>query len=285
MAVGEQSEPDGGAAARLDRARERGGPVHAPWLDESTTPTPRDGAALRLSRWARGVRWDLRARGVAALALVGITAVIVAAVVVFRDHPQVYAVPPLPAENDPPISAAALSATADDLSGRNRPSATATADAPAAELVVSVVGLVVRPGLLRLASGARVADAIEAAGGAQPGADLIGLNMAQRLDDGDQIVVGSAAATSTSATSSVRPGGAGPSPGGLGAAVGPQAKVDLNSATEQELDQLPGIGPATAAAIVAWRRSNGRFTDVDQLREIHGIGPAKLARLRPLVTL
>ncbi|WP_040732880.1 ComEA family DNA-binding protein, partial [Nocardia tenerifensis] len=152
--------------------------------------------------------------------------------------------------------------------------------------VVSVVGLVHRTGLIRLPAGSRVADALAAAGGAQDGADLAGLNLAQRLTDGDQVLVG--------------PSGPNPGPPQLGSATinatgrpsttppgsipaAPAGRVDLNTATESELEALPGIGPVTAKAIAAWRTTHGRFTDITQLTQIDGIGPARLTRLRELV--
>ncbi|MBO0853075.1 MAG: helix-hairpin-helix domain-containing protein, partial [Nocardia sp.] len=159
----------------------------------------------------------------------------------------------------------------------------------AADLVVSVIGMVDHPGLLHLAPGARVADAIAAAV-ARQGSDLASLNLAQRLTDGDQIVVGAPTpAPGPRLGSMVVPGGshgalgAGAAPGGAASAAGP--KVNLNTATEQELDGLSGVGPTTAAAIVAWRQQHGRFTSVDQLGEVTGIGPSKLNKIRGQVTL
>ncbi|WP_155722779.1 ComEA family DNA-binding protein, partial [Mycobacterium avium] len=153
-----------------------------------------------------------------------------------------------------------------------------------------VVGLVHTPGLVTLAPGARIADAVQAAGGAVNGADTAGLNMARPLDDGEQIVVGlapvpgqppvlgsSVAAGSTPAPKSP------PGPGAAKAKPKTGDAVDLNTATVQELDALPGVGPVTAAAIVAWRQTNGRFTSVDQLADVEGIGPARLEKLRALV--
>lgn len=163
------------------------------------------------------------------------------------------------------------------------------------EIVVAVVGRVERPGLLRLPPGTRVAEALESAGGAGSGADLLSLNLAQPLADGDQVVVGALGGEGPR-SSVVGPGGAavgggaggsdaparGPATGGGGAAAG---KVNLNSATEAELDALPGVGPVTAGAIIAWRERNGGFANVDQLSEVDGIGPARLAALRDLVTV
>jgi len=156
-------------------------------------------------------------------------------------------------------------------------------------VVVSVVGLVHKPGLVTLAPGARIADALTAAGGPLDGADLIGLNMARRVTDGEQIIVGIVAAPGQAAAmgSSISspPATAAPTdnPSATGNDSAPGGLVDLNSATVEELDKLPGVGPVTAAAIVAWRDANGRFTSVDQLGDVDGIGPARLEKLRDLV--
>ncbi|MGH8882009.1 MAG: ComEA family DNA-binding protein, partial [Stackebrandtia sp.] len=115
-----------------------------------------------------------------------------------------------------------------------------------------------------------------------------GLNLAQRLADGDQIVVGVAAPVSEPRLgSTVVAGGPHPSvaPGTGPAPVVPAEKVNLNTATAPELDGLNGVGPATAAAILEWREQHGRFTSIDQLTDVTGIGPAKLKRLRDQVTL
>ncbi|ATD71551.1 MULTISPECIES: ComEA family DNA-binding protein [Gordonia] len=165
-----------------------------------------------------------------------------------------------------------------------------------ARLVVSVVGLVNRPGLVRLAPGARVAEAIDQAGGPRKGADLLSLNLARILRDGDQILVGYAAGEGQMSLRSAVVGAEGgvPAPGpsvGRGSpppassAAEPGGRVNLNTATEAELDALPGVGPVTAKAILDWRERNGRFTSVDQLAEVDGIGPARLAKLVNLVTV
>ncbi|EGD57014.1 competence protein ComEA helix-hairpin-helix repeat-containing protein [Gordonia neofelifaecis NRRL B-59395] len=162
---------------------------------------------------------------------------------------------------------------------------------PDPRIVVSVVGMVHRPGLVTLTGSARVADAIARAGGARDGADLLSLNMAQLLRDGDQILIGrdDGAATVHSAVVAAAggpaPGAPVPSaPGGSVPAVG-TGLVDLNSATADQLDALPGVGPVTASAIISWRESHGRFASVDQLAEVDGIGPGRLAKLKPLVTV
>ncbi|MEO6821577.1 MAG: ComEA family DNA-binding protein [Candidatus Nanopelagicales bacterium] len=153
------------------------------------------------------------------------------------------------------------------------PSTSAGPSAPGpAELVVQVMGTVRRPGVVRLPSGARVVDALAAAGGVRPGASAGILNLARRVVDGEQIVVGATAAgPPPSGATSVPPGG------------GPAARIDLNAADLAALDMLPGVGPVTAQRILDWRKAHGRFASVDQLREVDGIGARTYARLAPLV--
>jgi competence protein ComEA len=147
------------------------------------------------------------------------------------------------------------------------------------KLVVHVVGAVRRPGLYRLREGERVADAVARAGGATKKADLTALNLAAPLVDGTQVLVPPRASAAP---------GAGPvSPsGGVGAAGTPgvQAKVSLGTATLEQLDELPGVGPVTAQKIVDYRTTHGPFRSVDDLDEVPGIGPATIEDLRDLVT-
>jgi competence protein ComEA len=138
----------------------------------------------------------------------------------------------------------------------------------APRLVVDVAGAVRRPGLYRLAPGARVDDALAAAGGATPRADLDAVNRAAPLADGEQIVVPARGAAAAAG-------------GAPGTAAG--APVDLNSATAEQLDTLPGIGPATAEKIVAYRQQHGAFHSLAELDAVSGIGPAKLEQLKGLV--
>lgn len=143
-------------------------------------------------------------------------------------------------------------------------------------VVVAVAGGVRRPGLITLPGGSRVADAVTAAGGVRPGVDLGLLNLARRLVDGEQVVVGAVAAPG--------PAGAGGS-AGAGAAGGSGALLSLNTATAEQLDSLPGVGPVLAARIVTYRTQHGGFRSVDQLREVTGIGEAKFADIRSLVSV
>ena len=219
--------------------------------------------------WVAAIRADPGRAGVIALVAVGAIAVLVTVFTLVRDDP-----PPVVSAKLPPVQMVS--------------SASPTAGSPAAEpggpVVVSVVGLVHRPGLVTLDSGARIADALTAAGGTLDGADLIGLNMARRVSDGEQIVVGitspPGAPTAMGSSVTAPPGQAGPAdPAG----PEPPDVVNLNTATLEDLDALPGVGPVTAAAIVGWRDANGRFTSVEQLGEVDGIGPARLEKLRDLV--
>ncbi|MGP3979942.1 helix-hairpin-helix domain-containing protein [Streptomyces sp. KR80] len=142
-------------------------------------------------------------------------------------------------------------------------------------IVVDVAGKVRRPGIHRLPAGARVADALRAAGGVRPGTDTRTLNRARLLSDGEQVVVGGAAPAGAGA------GSAPSDPGGApGAAAGP---VSLNAATAEQLDALPGVGPVLAQHILDYREQNGGFRSVDQLRDVHGIGARRFAELQPLV--
>jgi competence protein ComEA len=192
------------------------------------TPPPRPPRALP------PLRLDPGHRGVAALAALAVAALAVTGVVVWRARPR-------------PVDLVAPPVVA--------------SPATAAGLVVDVAGDVRRPGLVRLPAGSRVADAIAAAGGLLPGATTQGLNLARRLSDGEQVLVGA------------------PAPG---AAASPGA-LDLNTATADQLDALPGVGPVLAERIVAWRDAHGPFASVDQLREVSGIGERKFAELRDLV--
>jgi competence protein ComEA len=136
-------------------------------------------------------------------------------------------------------------------------------------LVVSVVGLVARPGLVTLPPGSRVADAIEAAGGLLPAADPAMVNLAAVVSDGQQVAVGVPGAAVTAAAGGAAPGG----------------PVDLNSATQADLDTLPGIGPVLAQRIVDHRTQHGPFRSVDELDDVPGIGPAIFGELADLVVV
>jgi competence protein ComEA len=198
---------------------------------------------------------------------------------------RLLAPPPPPAEMRLPF---AQSSAADSSAGSpgapgggdggDAGGAATTGIAAASEVVVHVAGAVASPGVRRLPPGSRVVDALDAAGGALPGADLARVNLAAPLVDGQQVYVPKPGEQPPMAGA-----GAGGAAGSAGAVPG--ALVNLNTATAEQLDTLPGVGPATAAAIIAHRDRHGPFTSVDQLVDVRGIGEAKLEQLRDLVAV
>ena len=147
---------------------------------------------------------------------------------------------------------------------------------PTGSIVVDVTGKVRRPGIATLPLGSRVVDALEAAGGTRPGARLGALNLARVLTDGEQVVVGRPGVPGVAASAAAAPGAG---------TTGGTPMVNLNSATQAQLEELPGVGPVTAQAILAFRTEQGPFTAVDELLEVSGIGDATLAQISPFVTL
>jgi competence protein ComEA len=159
---------------------------------------------------------------------------------------------------------------------------TATGAPPGDGLLVHVVGEVAEPGLVTVPDGARVADALTAAGGTTRRADLAAVNLARTVVDGEQLYV--------PRPGEPVPGAAAPGAGGAASGVGGQsasggesgagATVDINTADATALEALPGVGPSIAQAIVEWREANGQFASVDELEDVPGIGPATLAEIR-----
>ncbi|WP_235945872.1 ComEA family DNA-binding protein [Metallococcus carri] len=191
----------------------------------------------------------------------------------------------------PGVTATTAGAPGSGLAGATARSPAGGASSAPTTVVVHVVGQVRRPGVVSLRVGARVSDAVQAAGGALPSADLTNLNLARVLTDGEQIRVPKPGEVVTPPP--VPGGGAGAGAGaggggagaGSGGSAGPTAPVNLNTADETALDTLPGVGPVLASRIVQWRTANGRFTSVDELGEVSGIGDKLLEQLRPLVTV
>ncbi|GLZ55297.1 ComEA family DNA-binding protein [Actinomycetospora sp. NBRC 106378] len=237
-----------GAGLAYDEGLPAAEPVHASAWD----PPARGTARWLPASWA-AARWDPGRWGAVALAAVVVVAAVVAGIGVWGGRPVAEPVPPLPVVAGAPSS----SAVVPPAGGR---------------VVVHVAGKVRRPGLVTVAEGARVGEAVEAAGGPLPRVDLTSLNLAARVVDGQQIVVGAPAAAPVAAPA------AGPA-----AAPAGDGKLDLNAATLEQLDGLPGVGPVTAKKILDWRTQNGRFAAVEQLREIPGIGEARFGTLRELV--
>jgi competence protein ComEA len=217
----------------------------------------RSPAGRWVERWVpasmAGLSGSVRRRRLAiSVALLGVVAAVLTTVFLVGGNPGREIPPPLPP------------------AGRVAAAPAPAPPPPAAKLVISVVGKVVSPGLVTVPEGSRVADALTAAGGAVAGTDLLGLNLARRLADGEQVAVG------------VPVPAADPARSESGAPLG---KVDLNTASPDQLDTLPGVGEVTAKRIVDWRTRHGRFSTVEQLRDVDGIGESKFGKLREQVTV
>jgi len=267
-----------------------------PWpeaLDESAPREPESPSGprvaplrARLPAALRGAVWDPAARGAIMLALVALAAAAVAAFFAWHGRPV-------------RIEAASDAVATQGAVGTGAPAAARTGAAPdptsgagrsptaAAEVVVDVAGLVRQPGVVRLPAGTRVIDAIQRAGGVLPGTDTTGLALARPLVDGEQILVDGKPGPASDGPSTGAGSGAGGAGGGAGAAGtgGGQAPVHLNTATADQLDTLPGIGPVLAARIIQYREENGPFGSPEQLAEVPGVGDRRLAELLPLITL
>ncbi|SEQ10961.1 competence protein ComEA [Microlunatus flavus] len=242
----------------------------------------------RFTRWHLGV--------VAAVLLVG---VVWGGWSWLQARPEAVAAPtvaPAPAQSADATgssgsSSSPSSASASATAAPADPGASGGAGQQAAGPVVHVLGAVRHPGLVHLKSGARVEDALEAAGGLRRDADPGELNLAQPLEDGVQVVVG----TRQHPAGEVRAGPGGTAGGTSGTAAGTArtsggtsggaagSVVDLNRATVDQLDTLPGVGPVTAQKILDWREQHGRFSRAEELQEVDGIGPKTYARIAPHV--
>lgn len=235
------------------------------------------------------LRCGLEPKSLAALAVVLVAAAVLAGMHFWSARPEAVRPPDRVSEagHAPGPQTGADPAAGGAGVAEPSPGAPPVVAGPGGRIVVDVSGKVRQPGILRLPAGARVADALRAAGGVRPGVDLVGLNRARVLMDGEQIVVGAlpgpAAAGGAGAGGAggggTGGGGAGPSAAG-GTTTGP---VSLNSATVEQLDTLPGVGPVLAQHIVDYRTQHGGFRSVDELREVNGIGDRRFADLQPLV--
>lgn len=150
-------------------------------------------------------------------------------------------------------------------------------------VMVDVVGKVKKPGVVSLDASARVQDAIKAAGGALAGTDLSGLNLARKVSDGEQLRVGIAEVSGTQGQGNEE--AAGESLVGGAGSVGEGGKISINQASKQQLEQLPGVGEALAQRIVAYRKAQGRFQSVEDLKNVSGIGEKKYAALADMIRL
>jgi competence protein ComEA len=216
--------------------------------------------ARRLPVLSGSSPFDPGRRGVKALAAVAALVVLAAGFLAWRSRPRAE-----PVTSDLPAATAVTAPAQVDPS----------APAGDAEIVVAVAGKVRRPGLVRLPPGARVADAIEAAGGILPGTDTATVNLARKITDGELIVVGVPAPAV--------PGG--PAGDGTAGPGTPGGKVNLNTATLAQLDALPGVGRVLAQRILDYRTSHGGFRSVSELRQVDGIGDSRFEELKDLVTV
>ncbi|MDT3440894.1 ComEA family DNA-binding protein [Pseudofrankia sp. BMG5.37] len=295
-------EGDGPASARPweDGGAPLGGPddAYLSTLDrgvpferepEPEPPGRRRGRELgaKLPAVLRGAVFDPAARGAMVLALVALVAAAVAAFFAWHGRPVRIDTAAGGGTARPTAGTGALPGGA-TWAGTASAAASASGGAsqsptPAAEVVVDVAGLVREPGVVRLPAGARVIDAIERAGGVLPGTDTTGLALARQLVDGEQILVdGKPGRAPAGPTAEAGTGGAGGGPGGGSGKAGP---IHLNTATVEQLDTLPGIGPVLAERIVRYREENGPFASPDQLAEVPGVGDQRLAELLPLIAL
>ncbi len=206
---------------------------------------PQDGP----TRWDRLTRYDPGRAGVRALAVLAALVAVIAAVLAWRARPDVNPIAP--------------------SVGTSLVGTAAASQAPESTVVVAVSGKVRRPGLVRLPPGSRVADAIEAAGGALRGTDLSTVNLARKVADGELIVVGLPMPSAAGAPTDGETGGL----------------VNLNTATLDQLQTLPGVGPVLAQRIVDFREQHGGFGSVEDLRKVTGIGDARFNELKDRVAV
>ncbi|WP_445279669.1 helix-hairpin-helix domain-containing protein [Streptomyces sp. DSM 118148] len=254
---GAREAQQGDSAGRLEPAGRLG-----PTLRERTGLAVRE----RLPVWLQ-TRCGVERRGVVALAVVLVVAAVFAVQHFWAGRTQTVSAPQV-------IRAEAPFTGKDERAKAGRSGEASAVDAPspntpatsAAQIVVDVGGKVRRPGVQRLPAGARVADALRAAGGVRPGANTEGLNRARFLVDGEQVLVGVPAGAAPA------PPGPGGGAGGAAAGGGPAAPVSLSSATADQLDTLPGVGPVLAQHIIDYRTRHGGFRSVDELRQVNGIG-------------
>lgn len=258
-------EPEADGEPEADR--ERDGPQPALSRGEMAGLALRD----RLPLWVQS-RCGLERRSLAALTVVLMVAAGGAGAYFWTGRPQQIRAPEVVAAARPlPQTQAADTGPGEGSPADPRPSLSPSA---AAVVVVDVGGKVRNPGVFTLPVGSRVTDALRAAGGIRPGTDLTGLNRARVLMDGEQVVVG----LPTAAAAAGVGGGA-----GAGGAAGPAAPLSLNTATVEQLDALPGVGPVLARHIVEHRVEHGGFRTVAELRDVNGIGARRFADLAPLV--
>ena len=235
------------------------------WIDRLVT--------LRDLRWSRPM-----VAGGGAVVAVGVL-VVVGLAFLRSSSPAAQLVLPRAEPGSAPVDRSDGAAAAAGGSAGAGPAATPPSTPPLT-VTVHVVGQVASPGVYAVSAGGRVADAVVAAGGTSTEADLEQVNLAARVSDGERVLVPKKGEPPPPVVAGAPPAGGAGAGGGKGVTAGP---VDLNTATAEQLEALPGVGPATSKAILSYRASHGRFRSVTELLEVPGIGPAKLETLRPLV--
>ncbi|WAX80112.1 ComEA family DNA-binding protein [Streptomyces sp. KMM 9044] len=279
-----RGDVDGGEAGTWEEVPEPA--ASDPVSPGERRPVGRTVLALRerLPLWVR-TRCGLERRSVVALSVLLVLAVGFAAQHFWAGRTQPVRAPEVvgaavPRAGDGAGSTPVTSAGAvGEAPGTSAGSGTAMAGTALPEIVVDVGGKVRDPGVHRLPAGSRVADALRAAGGVRPGTRTDGLNRARFLVDGEQVIVGGPPPTGAGAGQAPAAGG----PAGVAPGAGPATPVSLNTATLDQLDGLPGVGPVLARHILDYRTRNGGFRSVDELREVNGIGDRRFADLKNLV--
>lgn len=260
----EESAPPAASAASEPFVGAGPGPDAPPFntVPESVRPVgPRARTGSRRD-WSYLLgRLDPGLPGTRALAIVGLIAALIAAGYLWRSRPVPQEAP----------KAARATVTTPQMPGTDSP--VSPGAPPSGSYAVHVAGKVRRPGIVTVPAGSRVADAVNAAGGAKPGADTSTVNLARRVVDGEQILVGvpGASAAGAAGASTLAPGAPG------------SAQLDLNTATVEQLQQLPGVGPVLAQRMADFRTQHGGFQSVDQLRAVTGIGERRFAELKDQV--
>lgn len=251
-------------------------PEGAPWEDERRGPDPvrtapsrpRTGLGNMLERWDPGIT------GGRALAVVAVLAALASGVMLWASRPEPQPVP-LSATPPDPVPATTLQAHPVAAPATTPVTTPAVTTPPEDPLVVHVTGDVRTPGVVTLPPGSRVADAVKAAGGLRKNGKVGTVNLARRLTDGEQIIVGSETPQPPVPPAASPPSGT--------SAAAPGSPIDLNTATLDQLQQLPGVGPVLAQRILDHRTQNGRFRSTDQLQDVTGIGERRFADLKDKV--
>ena len=221
----------------------------------------------------RRFRWEPSRRSVAAVGLAVLVAIGVSVWWVVSSHPTSVPVTGLSSQASQ-ISPAPPGTVSVALSGAPVPPAPSPTATSPPTIVVDVAGKVVRPGIYRLPPDARVYDAVQAAGGPRAGVDTASINLAAPLQDGEQVVVGVPGAAPLAGA-----------PAQSGAGTSAPAPGDLNTATLEQLETLPGVGPVLGQRILDYRSQHGSFASIDQLNDVSGVGDVTFAELRDLVTV